>query len=269
MIKKSRRRRRVHVPQRRGPVLHGRSEPTGSRASWLDRDEIAAALRTQIEGRTIGTALEDGRRTPILICGSEQTRQAPTLLANLPLTLALGRHVALSQVALIHRVDGPVKIIGRTAAAWRWCGRMSVAATGRLRQAARRNCGGPVASPRLPTDLGRTVREPATRRSTSIGGRAGRTRTYLRPLIYDIRLNPPGAAGLREHPIRAYRRRVCACLYGRIPLGAGIGRIYRAARNCRAQRGGARLAFQPAARRAAFPRIASSSRVRCAGYGPC
>src|SRR6185312_5427725 len=49
-------------------------------------------------------------RTPILIRGSEETRQAPTLLANLPLTLASGRHVALSQVALIHRVDGPVKI---------------------------------------------------------------------------------------------------------------------------------------------------------------
>ena len=32
------------------------------------------------------------------------------MLANLPLTLASGRHVALSQVALIHRVDGPVKI---------------------------------------------------------------------------------------------------------------------------------------------------------------
>jgi cobalt-zinc-cadmium resistance protein CzcA len=76
----------------------------------LSVDEIGAALRTQVEGRTIGTALEDGRRTPILIRGSEQTRQAPTLLANLPLTLASGRHVALSQVALIHRIDGPVKI---------------------------------------------------------------------------------------------------------------------------------------------------------------
>ena len=76
----------------------------------LSVDEISAALRTQIEGRTIGTALEEGRRTPILIRGSEQTREAPTLLASLPLTLASGRHVALSQVALIHRVDGPVKI---------------------------------------------------------------------------------------------------------------------------------------------------------------
>ena len=76
----------------------------------LSVDEIAAALRTQIEGRTIGTALEEGRRTPILIRGSEQTRLAPTLLASLPLTLASGRHVALSQVAVIHRIDGPVKI---------------------------------------------------------------------------------------------------------------------------------------------------------------
>jgi cobalt-zinc-cadmium resistance protein CzcA len=76
----------------------------------LTVDSIANALRTQIEGRTIGTALEEGRRTPILVRGSETTREAPTLLASLPLTLASGRHVALSQVARIQRVDGPVKI---------------------------------------------------------------------------------------------------------------------------------------------------------------
>ncbi|WP_375790826.1 efflux RND transporter permease subunit [Bradyrhizobium sp. vgs-9] len=76
----------------------------------LTVDSIANSLRTQIEGRTIGTALEEGRRTPILVRGSETTREAPTLLASLPLTLSSGQHVALSQVARIHRVDGPVKI---------------------------------------------------------------------------------------------------------------------------------------------------------------
>ena len=76
----------------------------------LTGNSIAASLRTQIEGRTIGTALEEGRRTPILVRGSEMNREAPTLLAGLPLTLASGQHVALSQVARIHRADGPVKI---------------------------------------------------------------------------------------------------------------------------------------------------------------
>ncbi len=76
----------------------------------LSVDSIANSLRTQIEGRTIGTALESGRRTPILVRGSETTREAPTLLSMLPLTLAAGQHVALSQVARIQRVDGPVKI---------------------------------------------------------------------------------------------------------------------------------------------------------------
>jgi cobalt-zinc-cadmium resistance protein CzcA len=76
----------------------------------LTVESIVASLRTQIEGRVIGTALEEGRRTPILVRGSETTREAPTLLASLPLTLASGRHVALSQVARIQRVDGPVKI---------------------------------------------------------------------------------------------------------------------------------------------------------------
>ncbi|MCL2713364.1 MAG: CusA/CzcA family heavy metal efflux RND transporter [Alphaproteobacteria bacterium] len=76
----------------------------------LSVDSIADSLRTQIEGRTIGTALEQGRRTPILIRGSDTTREAPTQLASLPLTLASGQHVALSQVARILRLDGPVKI---------------------------------------------------------------------------------------------------------------------------------------------------------------
>jgi heavy metal efflux system protein len=76
----------------------------------LTVDSISNSLRTQIEGRTIGTVLEEGRRTPILVRGSETTREAPTLLARLPLTLASGQHVALSQVARIQRVDGPVVV---------------------------------------------------------------------------------------------------------------------------------------------------------------
>ncbi|UFZ03868.1 CusA/CzcA family heavy metal efflux RND transporter [Bradyrhizobium ontarionense] len=76
----------------------------------LTVDSVATSLKTQIEGRTIGTALEDGRRTPILVRGSETTREAPTLLAMLPLTLPSGQHVSLSQVARIQRVDGPVRI---------------------------------------------------------------------------------------------------------------------------------------------------------------
>ena len=76
----------------------------------LTVDAISNSLRTQIEGRTIGTVLEEGRRTPILVRGSKTTREAPTLLASLPLTLPTGQHVALSQVARIHRVDGPVVV---------------------------------------------------------------------------------------------------------------------------------------------------------------
>jgi heavy metal efflux system protein len=76
----------------------------------LSVDDVASALRTQIEGRTIGTALEQGRRTPILIRGNDDTRNAPPLLPNLPLTVGSGRQVPLAQVAFIRRVDGPVKI---------------------------------------------------------------------------------------------------------------------------------------------------------------
>src|SRR4029079_18120722 len=71
----------------------------------LTVDSIGNSLRTQIEGRTIGTALEEGRRTPILVRGSEMTREAPTLLASLPLTLASGQDVAPSEGATTQRGD--------------------------------------------------------------------------------------------------------------------------------------------------------------------
>jgi Cu/Ag efflux pump CusA len=80
----------------------------------LSVDETSNALRTQIEGRTSGTVLEEGR-TPILIRGSEETRRAPPSLPNLPLTLASGRHVALSQVrslALSAFVAKPFWLLG-------------------------------------------------------------------------------------------------------------------------------------------------------------
>ena len=54
---------------------------------------------------------------------------------------------------------------------------------------------------------------------------------------------------------------------GRVSVGAGVGRVHRAARHRRAERRGARLALQPAARARRSRRIASSWRARCAGFG--
>jgi cobalt-zinc-cadmium resistance protein CzcA len=40
-------------------------------------DDIAAALRAQVEGQTAGLVLEPGRRTPILLRGAEGLRTSP------------------------------------------------------------------------------------------------------------------------------------------------------------------------------------------------
>lgn len=76
----------------------------------LSVDEISNALRTQIEGQRIGTVIEDGRRTPLLVRGEPDIQQSPALFAALTLPLANGQSVPLSVVAKLERSDGPVKV---------------------------------------------------------------------------------------------------------------------------------------------------------------
>ena len=76
----------------------------------LNVDDIGTALRTQIEGQTLGLVMEPGRRTPLLLRGDEAVRDSPALFAGLTLTLADGRSVPISAVARLERVDGVVKV---------------------------------------------------------------------------------------------------------------------------------------------------------------
>jgi cobalt-zinc-cadmium resistance protein CzcA len=76
----------------------------------LNVDEISAALRSQLEGKTLGVVLEGARRTPVLLRGADAVRASPVMFAGLTLTLPDGASVPLSQVARLKRVDGPVKI---------------------------------------------------------------------------------------------------------------------------------------------------------------
>ncbi len=76
----------------------------------LSVDEIQETLRTQLEGRTLGVVLEGVRRTPLLLRGNDALRTSPALFASLKLTLPDGQSVALSSVASLKQVDGPVKI---------------------------------------------------------------------------------------------------------------------------------------------------------------
>lgn len=76
----------------------------------LDVDALTEALRTQIEGRQAGIVVEEGRRTPVLIRGTESLRESPARLAGINLVLADGKSVPLTNVAKLERIDGPVKI---------------------------------------------------------------------------------------------------------------------------------------------------------------
>ncbi|MEO5574197.1 MAG: CusA/CzcA family heavy metal efflux RND transporter [Gammaproteobacteria bacterium] len=76
----------------------------------LNVDDIGEALRSQLEGRTVGTVLEGARRTPVLMRGEDALRTSPTLFSQLTLALPNGESVPISSVATLKRVNGPVKI---------------------------------------------------------------------------------------------------------------------------------------------------------------
>jgi cobalt-zinc-cadmium resistance protein CzcA len=76
----------------------------------LSVDDISNTLRTQVEGRMLGTVIEAGRRTPLLLRGEGDVQQSPALFAALTLPLPNGHNVPLSVVARLERADGPVKI---------------------------------------------------------------------------------------------------------------------------------------------------------------
>jgi len=76
----------------------------------LSVDDISNSLRSQVEGQRVGTVIEEGRRTPLLLRGAENVQQSPALFAALTLLLPNGKSVPLSVVAKLERVDGPVKV---------------------------------------------------------------------------------------------------------------------------------------------------------------
>ncbi|MDF1483345.1 efflux RND transporter permease subunit [Extensimonas sp. H3M7-6] len=76
----------------------------------LTVDEVQNDLRALVEGRRVGVVMQDIRRVPLVVRGSEELRLSPTEFAQLRLPLADGRTVALSQIAQLEVIDGPVKI---------------------------------------------------------------------------------------------------------------------------------------------------------------
>jgi len=76
----------------------------------LSVDDIGTTLRGQIEGQNMGTVIENGRRTPLILRGEADIQRSPALFAALTLPLPNGQNVPLSVVTHLERVDGPVKI---------------------------------------------------------------------------------------------------------------------------------------------------------------
>ncbi|MDO9011135.1 MAG: CusA/CzcA family heavy metal efflux RND transporter [Gallionella sp.] len=76
----------------------------------LNVDDIGTTLRSQIEGQQLGTIIENGRRTPLIIRGETDIQHSPALFAALTLPLPNGQSIPLSVVAKLERTDGPVKV---------------------------------------------------------------------------------------------------------------------------------------------------------------
>ncbi|HEY6896367.1 MAG TPA: CusA/CzcA family heavy metal efflux RND transporter [Rhodocyclaceae bacterium] len=82
----------------------------------LSVEDVSNALRALLEGQPAGLVLEGNRRTPLLIRGDESLRLSPARFANAMLTKPDGGSVALSAVATLQRVAGPVKVDHENAA---------------------------------------------------------------------------------------------------------------------------------------------------------
>ena len=83
----------------------------------LNVADLQNELKTLLEGRPVGTVLDQGRRVPVLLRGPEALRNSPADFAALRIALpgeagstAAGRSVPLAQLARIERIDGPVKV---------------------------------------------------------------------------------------------------------------------------------------------------------------
>lgn len=76
----------------------------------LSVEDVQDVLRTQIEGMRAGTVIEDGRRTPVIVRGTELVRLSPTEFAALRIMTPEGESIPLTSLARLERTNGPVKI---------------------------------------------------------------------------------------------------------------------------------------------------------------
>ena len=217
----------------------------------LSVDDISNTLRTQVEGRQLGTVIEEGRRTPLLVRGEADVQQSPALFSALTLPLTNGQSVPLSVVAKLERTDGPVNVNRENGK------RMVVIQTnvrdrdlvGFVDEAKAAIAKADPTAGRLPHHLGRAVRKPATR-GGSIGCRhTGRARLDLHAAVRHLPLGTPGRTGTHQHPFRTHGWRVRPLGQRRIYVRSGLGRFHRLARYRGIERRGHGVLLQSIARR--------------------
>ncbi len=76
----------------------------------LTVEQVQNDLRTLVEGQRAGVVMQDARRVPLVVRGGDDLRLSPERFAALRLPVPGGEPVALSQLARLEVVDGPVKI---------------------------------------------------------------------------------------------------------------------------------------------------------------
>ena len=76
----------------------------------LSVEQVQANLRALIEGQRVGVVMQDMRRVPLLVRGSDALHLSPELFAQLRLPTPGGQPIALAQLARLETVDGPVKV---------------------------------------------------------------------------------------------------------------------------------------------------------------
>ena len=179
-----------------------------------------------------------------------------------------GDHAAVRDRARSRRGDGPVKVDRENGSRYRGgAGQRRAAATWSASSRKRRRRVASAGARCRPATAWPGAASSRTSSAPPRGWRwwcRSRWRLIFLLLFATLRLAAAGAAGPRQHPVRAGRRRLRAVAVGRIPVGAGLGRLHRAARHRRAQRPGDGDLLQPAARRAAWrsPRWCVSGALR-------
>jgi len=76
----------------------------------LSVEQVQADLRALVEGQRAGIVVQDVRRVPLVVRGSDALRMSPELFAGLRLPTPGGPPIALSQLARLEVIDGPVKV---------------------------------------------------------------------------------------------------------------------------------------------------------------